>query len=80
MRPICSSCEVEMQPTNNNVVVVTHANFGPYTLTNADEYTCPKCGHRIITGFALYPYAEHFEEDFKERLEAIKPENIRHNR
>ena len=79
-RPICSRCEVEMRPSKNNVVVVDYAHDPPqpYQIWSADEWTCPKCGHRIIVGFGESPYIRHFEPLFADRLERT-PEGLRRN-
>jgi hypothetical protein len=64
MRPVCSKCEVELKCHKTGVLVIEHANFGPYKIWDADEYECAVCGIRIVTGFGQRPISEHFMDDF----------------
>lgn len=57
-RPLCSACCVRMECYKNEVVVVDHAEDGPVTLTEGDEWRCPCCLHRIVIGFARDHLAE----------------------
>ena len=51
-RPICVGCAVEMKVLANGVVVNDQPLEGqPATYWEGDEYQCPACGHRIVTGF-----------------------------
>ena len=72
MRPICSQCQIDFRPVKNGVEVLELADFGPYRLWQADEYECPACRVRIITGFADHPYAEYYQDKFKQALEAAR--------
>lgn len=63
-------------PAPDNVIlahldntVVEMAGFGPYKLWHADLWACPGCSFEIVAGFAMNPFAEHFEKDFAEKLE-----------
>ncbi len=52
---VCSKCEVEFRPSKNGVEVVDYASFGPYKIWEADEWECPSCHTKVITGFADRP-------------------------
>jgi len=80
-RPICCACEVEMRPVCNDIVVVDYAGKPPqpYQLWSADEWGCPKCGHRIIRGFGDAPLIRHFEDSFGKAIEKIPAELRRNN-
>lgn len=49
---VCSGCKVEFRCAKNGVEVVDYASFGPYKIWEADEWECPSCHVRIITGFS----------------------------
>jgi len=67
-----------MRPVNNDIVVVDYAWEPPQPcqLWCADEWGCPKCGHKIIRGFGDAPYIRHFEDGFKEATDRI-PSHLR---
>ncbi|KKN16780.1 hypothetical protein LCGC14_0972420 [marine sediment metagenome] len=65
---VCVKCEVEYKPEENGITLEEMANFGSYKLWNADLFKCPKCGNEIVGGFADRPFAEHFEDNYKEVL------------
>jgi len=50
--PICLACRVEMRCARNNRLVrdPETASF-PSTYWLGDEWQCPGCGARIVTGF-----------------------------
>lgn len=77
-RPVCSKCQVELRPTNNDAMVVDHAYDPPqpYKIWCADEWTCPKCGYQIVIGFGDSPIAHHFEPEFQPILSSIKAKNL----
>ena len=50
-RPVCTKCEVEFRCAKNGVEVLDHNELGPYIISQADEFECPVCLHRIIVGF-----------------------------
>jgi len=50
--PICVSCRLEMRVAKNNRLVRDPAAEGlPGTYWLGDEYECPQCHLRIVTGF-----------------------------
>jgi len=52
LRPICVKCRLEMRCAMNNRPVKDPAvGVFPSTYWLGDEYECPICGTRIITGF-----------------------------
>jgi DNA-directed RNA polymerase subunit RPC12/RpoP len=77
--PICTKCEVEMRPVKNEVVVIDYASYGPYTAWEADEWECPECKYRIITGFANEPYARHDDTDMDALIRRTPVDLLRHN-
>lgn len=59
MRPVCSDCEKEMRPARNGVLVYhpIEKNGEPVDedkkidfTAHCDEYECPECGQKIVTG------------------------------
>jgi len=64
MLPVCCNCECEMNPSKNGRVVEYFANrFRSDRLVAGDEYECPGCEARIVTGFGK-PFKEHGERDY----------------
>ncbi len=61
-----------MRPTKNGYVVVTSTCYGPYQAWAGDKYTCPECGHEVVTGFGRKPFAEHFEDTFESRMKGYE--------
>lgn len=52
-RAVCVPCKVEMRPSKNGVAVEMLLPTGkPYYIVDADEYACPRCGHKALAGFA----------------------------
>jgi DNA-directed RNA polymerase subunit RPC12/RpoP len=81
---VCAKCEnkyvprttgLEMKPEKNGVYVIEMADFGPYKVWMADLWICPKCGHKVIGGFAVHPIREHYQDGFKEILELAEASN-----
>jgi len=68
-RPVCNSCSCEMIPFVNGVGVLDHADFGPYSLWDADLWQCPKCGKEVIGGFGQGPISAHYEMGFQRMIE-----------
>ncbi len=66
---ICCDCAVELRPDKTGVPVVEMAEFGEYRIWEADRWSCPKCGHRVIAGFSDRPSSEHWRPGFAEELE-----------
>ena len=76
MRPVCVECRVKMRPSKNNRGWLTYMTFQdslinpsitsrrPYELWATDEYECPTCKKKILTGFGANPISEHFHSDF----------------
>ena len=74
--PICVKCSRVMRPMKNDVVVELLAEFGSYELWYADEWGCPVCDCRVITGYGSGPFAQHLEPNY----EVIRERNARHIR
>lgn len=65
---ICVNCEMELKPKENGVLVAEmfQKDSQIYKLWEADLWSCPKCGHKIVSGFGYNPTHEHFNSDIKE--------------
>ena len=62
---VCVKCEVGLKIEKNGVIVkeMFQNNTRIYKLWETDKWKCPVCGAEIISGFAQYPFAEHFNDD-----------------
>ena len=59
LTPICVPCRLEMRCVKNCRLVCDPEVGGfPSTYWLGDEYECPECGARIVTGFGK-PLASH---------------------
>ena len=47
----------------------SRTKFGRATFGNARA-----CGHQLISGVGRQPFGEHYELDFAEKMEGVKPE------
>ena len=79
---VCSKCEVEFRCVKKGVKMVDYASFGPYKVWEADEWECPGCGVKVITGFADTPIHINTLHDGGDDIlqEAIKAGRYRANR
>lgn len=51
MPPICVPCILEMRVVKNDRLICDRAEDGvPSTYWLGDEWACPQCGARIVTG------------------------------
>jgi hypothetical protein len=67
---VCVKCQIELRPSVNGVTVIEMASFGPYKVWAADEWECPGCGQKIISGFSNEPIRQdHYADDFPQWLE-----------
>lgn len=69
---VCVSCEVELKPQENGVIVIEMASFGECKVWYADVWKCPKCEIETVAGFGNNPIHEHYEEGFAEFLASAK--------
>ncbi len=53
--PICVPCQLNYRCELNGVLV----RLDPDTITAADLYQCPSCGHQIVRGFAQRAMERH---------------------
>ena len=76
--PCCVDCKTGYVPFKNDIVVLeTMDDAGvPYKLWSADLLECPKCNHRLITGFGQNAIAEHYQPGFLTALQNYKDANI----
>ena len=76
MNPVCVQCKTGMDVKQVGVTVVEM--FGnpprPYKLWAADTRECPVCMAVVTWGDAKKPFAEHYQDGFQERLDAIPEE------
>ncbi len=70
-RIVCGPCQVEFQCFKNGVLLVDYASFGAYKSWEADEWRCPNCGTKIITGFADRP-DHHIDPGFAKGIKAAE--------
>jgi len=70
LTPICVPCRVEMRCSKNNRLVCDPdvPGVGGSTYWLGDEWRCPGCGARIVTGFGK-PLVHHPGPDYGEALE-----------
>lgn len=64
--PCCVDCKTGYVPLKNDILVLETMDnrMQPYKLWAADLLQCPKCKHRLITGFGQGCIAEHYQDDF----------------
>ena len=76
--PCCVSCKTGYVPLKNDIVVLETMDdkMRPYKLWCADLLQCPKCDHILITGFGSKSIGEHYQPDFKEKLEKYREAGI----
>ncbi len=76
--PCCVDCKTGYAPLKNDIVVLETMDdqMQPYKLWCADLVQCPKCKHRVITGFGRQHIAEHYEQDFQSQLERYTEKGI----
>ncbi len=69
--PCCVKCRTGYVPLKNDIVVLETMDdqMVPYKLWCADLVQCPKCKHRLITGFGKNNFAEHYELNFDDYVE-----------
>ena len=72
MRPVCVECRIPMRASKNDRGYLETSDGKPFRLWSSDEYQCPSCGIRILTGFGYQHIAEHYEEDFQSHLDSYK--------
>lgn len=60
---ICSSCQVELRPFINGVLLVEMEIAGPNSVYEADEWHCPSCGYKGVFGVAANPTVAHSAEE-----------------
>jgi len=72
--PCCVTCHTGYVPLKNDIVVLETMDnrMQPYKLWCADLLQCPKCKHRLITGFGKNPFAEHFEPTFHNQFKKAR--------
>lgn len=73
MKPLCVQCQVEMRVSKTGIYVFEMAKSveGIYRIWQADAHKCDGCSHVVIFNYARQPIAEHFEDDFKQRVKTI---------
>lgn len=85
MKPICVKCQrfyrmkksgfyfIEGMPKKNGVKSGTEQaeDWKPYKLWAGDLWHCVGCGHEIVSGFGSTPIAEHYQDDFKKKVEQL---------
>lgn len=49
----------------------TPDQWTPYKVWAGDLWECRGCGHRLVSGVAQAPIAEHYQPDFADRIERL---------
>lgn len=72
---VCCKCNQQMRPKQNGVyfIEVLENGITPYKLWSGDLVECQNCGTEIITGIAMHPIAESWQDDFSQKIESFKP-------
>jgi hypothetical protein len=74
---ICASCNRAMRPKKNGVPFVEMADDRPYKLWMADLWECQDCKATVLhVGEAQQPIAQHFEVDFKAKINHYQPKYL----
>lgn len=93
MKPICVPCQRFFQPKKNGFAFIEgHPIAGspapgvsepekwrPYKLWEGDEWECKGCGAMIVVGCGSNPIAEHYEENFRERVKSFGGDQLQVN-
>lgn len=67
--PVCVSCEVEMLPVKNGVVIeYVIESIGSAELVHGDKYQCPTCRNQIVAGIARHSFSSHWQEGYRDTL------------
>lgn len=69
---VCPTCRIELRPETNGVDAIEMASFGESSITMADLWQCPDCGHQVLAAFAAEPHIHHYEADFRDVLDRIE--------
>ena len=48
-------------------------DWAPYKLWVGDLYECPGCGAQLISGVGQGPIAEHFQPDYQQWVQSLRP-------
>jgi len=88
-RPVCFACKCELRPEINGVGVLDEVerertggqnavfvHYEPYELYDADLWKCPKCGIKVVGGFALDPIARHGDSGFNAQIDHYRSRGI----
>ncbi len=86
MKPICVPCQRFYRAKKNGFFFVegmpvpgvkqaipgtsTPEQWAPYKLWVGDLWECQGCGHQIVSGFGRGPIAEHYMDDFADKVKA----------
>lgn len=65
--PICGDCQVAMVESYQVTCIYLDLHDQPTLIRYGDQYECPGCHRRIVTGFAKY-LATTTDPDFRDEL------------
>lgn len=82
MKPICVPCQrffrpkkngfyfIEGMPTENRALAGTSEpeKWKPYKVWSGDLWRCQGCGATIVVGTGHNPLAEHYQDDFDQKV------------
>jgi len=54
MMPICGTCQLAMHETYQVACIYLDLQENPAFIRFGEEFECPKCGHKVVSGFAKY--------------------------
>lgn len=93
MKPICVPCQRFFRPEKTGyyflegMPAVDRAEPGvskpeqwkPYKVWVGDRWICHGCGAMVIYGVGRNPIAEHYEDDFKKRIDELNASQFQVN-
>lgn len=72
---VCYKCQRQMRPIRNGIAFIEMAGDNPYKLFHGDLVECQDCGAQMIVGIPLKPLAEHWQQDFAEKVASYDKEH-----
>lgn len=76
-QPVCVPCGLtfKVEKAGVSVFEMFKSDKEVYRIWQADKLRCRGCGVEVIYGFGQRPLAEHFQDGFKEKVDAIPAES-----
>jgi hypothetical protein len=67
--PICVTCQVAFRIETTGIAAELMVADVSYQLWSADKWECPSCHFKILSGFGMQPFSEHFQAHYALALE-----------